>query len=177
MRTRARAATIDASRVGSGTVRVHDGLRLVPAPSWPIGTVCIIAGGLVAAVTAAAPSERASWAAGYLVLVGGVAQIALATGQAAFDRRVTAPTWARAVAAGWSTGNALVLGGTLAGLSVVTDAGGVLLLATLVLVLPGLRAPAPPRSAVSRWLLLGYRGLVVLLLASVPVGLVLAGLR
>ena len=33
------------------------------------GVACIVAGGLVAAVTAPAATEHASWAAAYLVLV------------------------------------------------------------------------------------------------------------
>lgn len=56
--------------------------RLRPAlPFAIVGTACVIAGGLVAAATAPAPSEHGSWAAAYLVLVAGMAQVALAMEQ------------------------------------------------------------------------------------------------
>lgn len=66
-------------------------------PFLAIGTACVIAGGFVAAVTAHAPAEHASWAAAYLVLVAGVAQMAGAP-----DRRC----WPHAARRrGWSSGS------------------------------------------------------------------------
>jgi hypothetical protein len=44
------------------------------------GAILIVAGGIVAAVDSAAPFARGAWLAAYLVLVGGAAQFALATG-------------------------------------------------------------------------------------------------
>jgi hypothetical protein len=163
-----------------GLVRLSVG---VPAAQQPalvtavaIGGVCIVAGGLVAAISAPAPSEQASWAAGYLVLVAGVAQVGLALGWATLDgrdsRRAT-----RAYPILWNSGNALVLAGTLAGLTVLTDLGGALLLAALIVLLPGLGSPRSRATARRRWLVRAYRGLVLILLISVPVGLVLARLR
>lgn len=63
-------------------------LHVRPAPSPPIpfiatGGTLVVAGGLVAAVNSAAPFAHGSWLAAYLVLVGGVAQIALGVGAAA----------------------------------------------------------------------------------------------
>ena len=46
-----------------------------------LGGMCVIAGGCVAAASSVTPSETASWAAAYLVLVGGVAQVFLGLGQ------------------------------------------------------------------------------------------------
>lgn len=42
-----------------------------------IGSACVVAGGLVAAVTGPTDFDHRSWLSVYLVLVGGVAQIAL----------------------------------------------------------------------------------------------------
>jgi len=38
-------------------------------PFGIVGVVCVVAGGLVAAATAPAPTEHGGWAAAYLVLV------------------------------------------------------------------------------------------------------------
>lgn len=52
------------------------------SPFVIVGSVCVIAGGLVAAVTATSPSEHGAWVSACLVLVGCVAQIGLGLGQA-----------------------------------------------------------------------------------------------
>ncbi len=139
-----------------------------------IGVLCVIAGGLVAAVTAPAPTEHGTWAAAYLVLVGGVAQIGLALGQAMFSAR-TSIRLAAVQAVGWNVGNAAVLGGTLLGVFVLVDAGGALLVMALVLLGRGV-SPAGARAATggAKWCLYGYRLLLLILLVSIPVGLVLA---
>lgn len=171
------AAPGEAPQRWAGAAVLPVGRRLRLAPSVAIGTLCIVAGGLVAAISAAAPSEKASWTAAYLVLVGGVAQIGLALGQAAFGRRPAAPAGAHAVAGGWSAGNALVVIGTLAGVGALVNVGGLVLWATLILLFPSLRHLDGPRSTTRRWLMVGYRGLVALLLVSIPAGLVLARFR
>jgi hypothetical protein len=133
-----------------------------------VGIACVVAGGLTAAVSATAPSEHGAWAAAYLVLVCGVAQIGLGAGQpllARPARRLLA--WEFAT---WNLGNAGVLAGTLAGSTVVVDAGGVLLAAALALMTFGTRGQAG--SPV--WALRGYRFLTAVILVSIPVGLVLA---
>ena len=71
-------------------------------PFVVLGAVSVIAGGLVAAVSAPAGWEHGSWAAAYLVLVTGVAQIGLGAAQAAL---VAAPPWRRGRAVellGWN---------------------------------------------------------------------------
>lgn len=150
--------------------------RTAALPSLVVGGICIVGGGLVAAATAPVPSEKASWAAAYLVLVGGVAQIGFGLGLAAFGRRVP-PRTVLAEAACWNAGNALVIAGTLTGITALADVGGVLLLAALLLLVPSLRTPAAAVAARIRWLLHVYRGIVLLLLVSIPTGLVLAALR
>lgn len=143
-------------------------------PLLATGTAGVVAGGLVAAATAPSPSEHGSWTAAYLVLVAGVAQIALALGQVwlapvAPARRVLAGEYAA-----WNVGNAAVIAGTLAGIPTMLDAGGVLLVAALALFAVAVRGRAAARG---RWLLLAYRALVVLMLVSIPVGLVLDRVR
>lgn len=151
-----------------------------PLPRWPaaspflaLGTACIVAGGLVAAAVAMAPSQLGSWAAAYLVLVGGVAQVALGAGRALLASR---PPGRRAVAAelaGWNAGNGAVLAGTLLGITWLADVGGVLLIAALVLALAGVRGAAR-RPA---WPLHLYRALITLVVVSIPVGLVIAAVQ
>jgi hypothetical protein len=157
-----------------------DQISATAVARWPaavpfavIGSACVVAGGLVAAATAPAPSEHASWAAAYLVLVAGVAQVALGTGQALLAPR---PPARRALAPeliGWNAGNAGVLAGTLLGIGWLADIGGALLAVALILAIGGVRGaaqlPAWPRRL--------YRALAGLLLVSIPVGLVIATVR
>jgi predicted acyltransferase len=133
-----------------------------------IGSGCVVVGGLVAAATAHVPSEHALWAVAYVVLIMGVAQIALGCGQAWLPTRVPSPRALTAQLLGWNAGNAAVLAGTLSGLVPLTDVGGVLLVCTLVLLLRGTRGAEPG------WLLRAYRLLVTVLAVSIPIGLILA---
>lgn len=141
------------------------------------GAICVVAGGLVAAVTAPAPTEHGTWAAAYLVLVGGVAQVGLGLGQAMFTTRISKLIVA-VQAAGWNLGSAAVLVGTLLGVTTLVDLGGALLVATLALLARGVRpAGVSPVAGAARWCLQGYRLLVLVLLLSIPIGLVLARVR
>ncbi len=147
------AALGDARRLGPG------------APFAVLGLACVVAGGLLAAAVARTPSEHAVWASAYLVLVGGVAQVAIGAAQTwlAADR----PGVLGAELAGWNLGNAAVIAGTVAGVSAVTDVGGALLVAALALLLAGTRRGR------GGWWLRGYRTLLVVVLVSIPVGLVI----
>jgi len=136
-----------------------------------LGVICVVGGGLVAAATAPLQSERASWAAAYLVLVAGVAQIALGVGQALFAESPPARRIAAAQVAGWNVGNAAVIVGTLVQVPVIADIGAVLLLATLIRSLQAVRGRSGGRTGRL------YRGLLVVLVVSIPIGLVLARLR
>jgi len=141
-------------------------------PFLVIGTACVIAGGLVAAATAPTPSEHGSWAAAYLVLVAGVAQVGLGAGQAMSGGR----TSRRAVLAeltGWNLGNAAVLAGTLAGVGFIVDLGGAALLVVLALLLRSALTAGGAPPGRGRWLLRSYCALLALLIVSIPVGLVL----
>jgi hypothetical protein len=136
-----------------------------------MGTICVISGGLVAAVTAPIHSEGGAWAAAYLVLVGGVAQIALGTGQVLLAAQAPAVAFARVQVAAWTLGGAAVIGGTLSRTLVVADLGSALLLVTLVM---SLRAVRHAHTGRAIW---WYRALVLILVVSMPTGLLLARLR
>jgi hypothetical protein len=143
------------------------------APFAAAGAACVVAGGLVAAATALAPSQLASWTTAYLVLVGGVAQAALGTGQALLTARPPGRPGIAAELTAWNGGNGAVLAGTLLGASWLADVGGVLLAAVLALMIAATGGAARQPA----WPLHLYRALAALLLVSIPAGLVIAGLR
>ncbi|MEO7124563.1 MAG: hypothetical protein ABI382_07290 [Nakamurella sp.] len=148
------------------------------------GLGCIIAGGLLAAATAYVTTQKTAWATAYIVLVGGIAQIGLGAAVAwlapAAPRRLA--WWAFI---GWNLGNALVLAGQLAGVLLITDLGTIVLIAALVIVLvavgtwghrgsrgggsEGIRSAHPG-------VLWAFRGLILLLAVTMPIGVVLAHL-
>lgn len=159
------------------------GRRPQVLPFAVLGSLCVVVGGLVAAVTARAPTEPGTWAAAYLVLVCGVAQAGLGFGQALSTSRT--PTSIVAVQViGWNLGNGGVLAGTLTGRTAVVDVGGALLVGALILLGCGLVKDSKgtgvegtrirPVSGVRRWFRFGYGLLIVVLVLSIPVGLVLA---
>jgi hypothetical protein len=145
-------------------------------PLVAIGVACIIAGGLVAAATAPSPSEHGSWAAAYLVLVGGVAQVAFGFGQAALAPE---PPSSRVIALefiGWNLGNAGVIAGTLLDAQTLVAIGGALLVLTLAVLVWAVRG-AKVATGWPTWMLWTYRVLVVIILVSVPVGLIIGQLK
>jgi hypothetical protein len=142
-------------------------------PFLGIGSVSVVAGGLVAALTRPTGFELGSWLAAYLVLVGGVAQIALGTGQAWLADEPPRATAVNAEVATWNLGVAATVVGTLAAAPVVTTLGGIATALALVLFLVGVRMPGPA----PRWALIVYRWVVAIVLVSIPVGLALAWIR
>ena len=140
-------------------------------PGIGTGTACVVAGGLVAAWTSVAPSEHGSWLAAYLVLVAGVAQVALAVGQAMLAPRPTSSRIFVTELIAWNTGCAAVVAGTLAALTVLVDIGGALLLLTLALLVLTVRGANRDADRGHRRALLAYRLLVLCLVVSIPTGL------
>ena len=138
------------------------------APSFLIGTAGIVAGGIVAAIAATDPSENGVWASAYLVLVVGVAQVALGLGQAWIAERPPAASVVLGELALYNLGNAAVIGGTLATRTWPVDIGGALLVMALGLYL------WTGRRSRGGWVTLAYRLLVAVIVVSIPVGLVLA---
>lgn len=154
---------------------MESGRWVAAVPFAVLGAGCVVAGGLVSAATAAVPSEHASWAVAYLVLVAGVAQAALGLGQAVLATRLPARGLVVTQVAVWNAGNAAVLVGTLTGLTPVVDLGGALLVVGLLLWAGGVRGARGRGGA--RWqvsTLAGFRVLLLVLLVSIPTGLVLA---
>lgn len=151
-----------------------------------LGGSAVVLGGLVAAVSAPLTLDRGSWLAAYLVLVCGVAQYTIGTRQTRPGARQpsAAGSWTQLMC--WNLGNVAVVSGTLTDTIRVLDAGAVLLLITVGIAMISWRhdasADAQPRgrsgrrgaAALVEW---GYRGLVLCLGVSIPIGVVLAHLR
>ena len=145
-----------------------------------IGVCSVVLGGLVAAVTGPLDLAHGSWLAAYLVLVGGVAQCAM--GQARFRRpQVILPRRSWAQIGCWNVGNAVVIGGTLAGEPLAVDVGSALLVIALAIAFHAARpsAEATGSAAGEMSALVGhaYRVLLLVLAVSIPVGVALAHLR
>lgn len=154
--------------------------RRACAPFAAPALLGIVAGGMVAAATAAAPSEHGTWSAAYLVLVVGVAQLALGAGQALLAIEPPRRRLVYLQAGLWNAANAAVVAGTVIESNAAVYVGG----AGLVVVLLGLAYTTRGRGGSrehetrgGRWLLPAYRALIFVLLLSIPVGLVLATLR
>ena len=145
------------------------------APATVVGVVCVVAGGLVAALTAPRPTEHGTWAAAYLVLVAGVSQVGLAVGQSLLAARGLPVRTCRAELVTWNGGNAAVLTGTLVGTTWLLDMGGALLVVTLALVVSAVHG-RPIREGGRRQVLArrAFQFLVLVLLVSIPIGLWLA---
>jgi len=80
---------------------------------------------------------------------------------------------------GWNLGNAAVIAGTLSNTNVVVFIGGAILVVVLGFFGYGVRrsAGAPDSAARPSWIVNGFRLLLLVLLISIPVGLVLAALK
>lgn len=141
-------------------------------PAWVLGLSCVIAGGLLSAVTAHAATQAASWASAYLVLVGGVATSGLAAGRGLLSREAPTPARLGIELGLWVAGNALVLIGTLLSPAWFVEAGSVLLVLALASIASGVHKGTGP--ALVRRLFLA---LVIVLLVSIPVGIALSHLR
>lgn len=138
-----------------------------------LSTMWIISGGLVAAVTGPLGLEHGSWSAAYQVLVGGVVQAGLGAAQYALVS--VRPRAATLVAEllGWNIGSVAVIAGTLTAMPLIVDAGGLLLLVALVLLIRTVRG----RGIGPAWAVWTYRSLLTITLISIPIGLALAHLR
>jgi hypothetical protein len=153
------------------------GRRLTLVPFVGPGVLAVVAGGLLAAVIAQAPTEHATWAAAYLVLVWGVAQVGLGMGQGLCAGRLSTALVVAQVT-GWNVGCAAVVVGTVSGVPAVADVGAVLLVVALILFARGLTGgPARRRVGVPAWARWSYGLLITVLLVSIPVGLIVLRLR
>jgi hypothetical protein len=146
------------------------------APFAIVGVACVVAGGLISAAVASSPSENSSWAVAYLVLIGGVAQVALGVGQSRLAGTAPSRRILTAEFVCWNAGNAAVITGQLLGYPWVIDAGGAMLVAALALLFRGVRGSTAGTSA-ETWLLYAYRVILLIVLISIPIGLVLGHIK
>lgn len=138
------------------------------APFIPTGWAAILAGGLVAAAIAHAPSHELVWMVAYLVLVPGAAQCAIGRGLRCLPERAPNPSLAWGEWVLLNLGHAGIIAGTLsARFTLVAGATVVYWIALLWL---GLQV----RNAARRPGLLAYRALLVLLALAALVGVTLA---
>ncbi|MGV1037757.1 MAG: hypothetical protein ACOYD0_12140 [Candidatus Nanopelagicales bacterium] len=167
--------------------------RVLPIPTDPpgiamiaVGTSCVVLGGLVAAVTGPLGLGKGSWLSAYLVLVCGVSQLAMGVMGARVGGRQLSRRLGWTQFTTYNLANVTVIAGTLVGgLPFLIDAASVLLVVALGIALnrSGTRsrsAEAAVTEAVStsgRAVMWGYRGLLVVLLVSIPVGMLLSHLR
>ncbi len=138
-----------------------------------IGSLCIIGGGIVAAVSRPTDFVAGSWVAAYLVLVGGVAQILLGVGQAALTTQPVRDSTAAAEAVLWNVGVIATIGGTLASAPALTTIGGLATAAALLAFLVAVRRQGDREIRLA----LAFQALVTVVLLSVPIGLTLAWTR
>lgn len=148
---------------------------------WPamrafvvLGAVAIVAGGLIAAVTRPSGFAEGPWFAAYLVLVGGVAQIALGVGQAVLARRPPSPSRTRIEVAAWNLGMVGVIAGALVPAVPATVVGGT---ATVGALAGFLRGVGETGSVLPVLAARAYRSLALFVLASAPVGIAIAWVR
>lgn len=147
--------------------------HLPPAFMTVGGAVCVILGGLAAAVTGPLGLSNGSWLAAYLVLVCGVGSCAIGFVQARSTPMPSVRAWTQLSC--WLVGNVGVIVGSLTGIPAAVDAGALLLAIALLLALAHAgRTAVGPAGALTRW---AYRCLLLLLLISVPVGALLAHLK
>jgi len=144
--------------------------------SWRIfrasAALSVIAGGLVAAVTGPLALTQGSWLAAYLVLVCGVGGFGIGTMQA-HSATPLSPWLAWMQLCAWAAGNAAVIVGSLTGVPLGVDVGVVLLEVALVVAL----FAAPGGAVVGLAKSWAYRGLLMVLIFSAPIGSVLSHMR
>ena len=149
---------------------------------WPglvAALICTIAGGLISAVSAHAPSQPASWAAAYLVLVCGMATLGLVMGRGLLSGEAPGGRRLLAEFAAWMLGNALVIIGVLSSNPWIVDAGSIFLVGALALVVRGVLGGGARsnESSASRWMRRIFAFVVLVLLVSIPIGMLLSHLR
>ncbi len=144
-----------------------------------VGAGCVVLGGLVAALTGPLRLAQGSWLAAYLVLVCGVSQYAMGRVPALVAAAPTPDRCGWTQLGCWNLGNAAVVVGTLLALPAVVDLGAAFLAAGLTIAWLVVRRTdtASKRSRAARATVWVYRGWLLLLLVSLPVGMLLAQLR
>lgn len=142
-------------------------------PFAVIAGLSIIAGGLLSAVTAFWPSYTASWVVAYVVLVVGVAQLALGAAQAWLAAEPPSTSLVVAEIITFNLSNLATIIGTLLGWIVLVYIGAALFVIALALFTWGMRIAKPGYL----WLVYGFRAIVVILIVSAGIGMVIASIK
>lgn len=148
----------------------HPALRFARA----LSATFVAGAAVVSIVNAVTPFPRGWWLVAYLVLVGGLSQVLLATGQSRLAERAlvkpgsSALLWAQVAA--WNAGTLTVAAADMAVEPAGVAAGSVVLMAALCLFLAGFRRSP----ALVGWRYAAYAALLLGLAASVVVGSFLA---
>jgi len=138
-----------------------------------IAGVSIIAAGFISAITAFSPSYTASWAIAYLILVVGVAQLALGFGQAWLAEEPPSKALLIAEVILFNLANLATLLGTLLAWIALVYIGAVLMIIALALFIWGTRIAKPGKI----WIVYGFRAIVFILIISAGIGLVIASVK
>lgn len=139
-------------------------------PFAVVAGIGVVAGGLVSAAAAGAPSYTSSWAVAYLVLVVGVAQLALGVGQAHLAADPPSDQLILVEIVVFNVANIAILAGTVFDWIVLVYAGSGLFIVALALFLWAVRLAKGDHVR----LLYGFRIVVAALIISAGVGLVIA---
>lgn len=142
-------------------------------PLLVAGWASVVAGGLAAAVTGPTRWTEGSWVAAFLVLVAGVAQLGIAAGQAYLTGAAPSAAFVAAQCAMWNLGCAAVITGTLLGSPLIVSAGSAPLLVVLVTSMIAARRRPTPHSVAG----FAYRLLLLVVIASIPIGIALSFAR
>lgn len=135
-----------------------------------IGTTAIVAGGLVAAITRPTDFDLGPWVAAFLVLVAGVAQIALGAGQGWLADDLPSTAKVRVEIIAWNLGAGATLLGSILEIPALTTGAGVVTVTALI----WFAAPVWASTTGPRWARSLYLVGVAVLLVSTPIGVLLA---
>lgn len=136
-------------------------------PFAAIALLAVVVGGLVAALTGPLSWPDGSWAAAYLVLVVGVAQLVLAAGRVWLPEHLTAtPSRLWVELAAWNLGSLAVLVGTMVESVSTVALGSLVLLGALASWAEAARRPREGHRLVAT----GYLLFLAFLIVSVLVG-------
>jgi hypothetical protein len=138
-----------------------------------LGSVSIIAGGLLSAAAAPTANYTASWAVAYIVLVAGVAQLVLGIGQAQLAPHQPSGRIVAVESVAFNLANVAVLVGTVIGAAWIVDVGAAFIVIALALFIWSVRGTG----SANRWMLYGFRAVIVIVLVTTPIGLVIAHLK
>ena len=137
---------------------------------FTLSLLAITAGGVISAFTARKPSRLTSWVSAYLVLVVGIIQFGLVSLWNQLGQPGDTITLLAFIA--YNLGNlAVVIGTILKRKAALVNLGGMLIALAMVLFL------TIPWGTKLSWALIGWIALAVVILVSMPIGLVLSSLR